>query len=464
MGVINTEFPLLNAAGLYVLYGDQSKHQDIRAAVIRSMRADGEYYKHFIEVHPGGGIRRNPKRKNAGAFATKDMSDAATAAEKDAVFEGHLGRMAKGGTYGDNMEVVAFSKAFNVDVIIYMRQHAYYIKDDEHGGGSKILHIAYHTYEHYSSVRNVRGPHTGVPNTEPIYESVEAAVEAKEQLAKGPFIDEWMIDLVVKSQAYLEDRAVIRKKLENANGNVDNVVSDLLDAQQASSSSGSTDGSSSIEREHDSDDEEVTGPKKKRDRRLSRASRAAVKDKEDPRKHDLAVRIKDRQLSPTKESASPPVISVNDVKLHDSDETEEEDWRNVPSYKDSESASVSTSTSEYSAGRKPTGVRLKLTQPKKAADQLQPPSQISHHTTTGAAHHGSTASDGTQEAKAAPRRRRLYRRDQLDMKKSLQKANAKERKKSNAARARGQNGVSLLPESLKENTPAVETRIKVLCI
>ena len=111
------------------------------------MRVNGEYYKHFLEVNPGGGTRRNPKRKNAGTFSTR--SEAASAADVDAVFEGHLSRMAKGGTYGDNMEVVAFSEAFNVNVTIYKREFAYCIKDDAKSR-SKTVYIAYHV-SHQSS-------------------------------------------------------------------------------------------------------------------------------------------------------------------------------------------------------------------------------------------------------------------------------------------------------------------------
>ena len=108
------------------------------------MRANGDYYKSFVEVHPGGGTRRNPKRKNAGAFASKFNNQAATPAELDAAFESHLSRMAKGGTYGDNMEVVAFAKAYNVDLIIYKREHALCVKVDETSAAPKMLHIAYH--------------------------------------------------------------------------------------------------------------------------------------------------------------------------------------------------------------------------------------------------------------------------------------------------------------------------------
>ncbi|KAL8726599.1 MAG: hypothetical protein Q9166_006634 [cf. Caloplaca sp. 2 TL-2023] len=483
MGVINSEFPLLKAAGLYVvetagngnclfhalsdqLYGAQSRHGEIREATIQYMRANGDYYKSFVEVHPGGGTRRNPKRKNAGAFATKLNTEAASAAELDAAFEGHLSRMAKGGTYGDNMEVVAFTRAFNVDLIIYKREHAYHVRVDETSDAPKLLHIAYHTYEHYSSVRNLRGPHTGVPNTDPLYESVEAAAEAKEQLAKGPYIASWMIDVVLSSQTYLDDRVIIQKKLENANGDIDAVVSNLIDAQQASSSPSSEYGSSSIEREQDSDDEEVKGPKKKQDRRLSRVSRAIIKEKEEQRKHDLIVRMKDRQLPSTKESVSPPVISVDDGKLHDSDETEEEDWRKDSSYKDSESASVSTSASDYSASSKPAtgGVRLKLSQPKKVDSNLQPAAKGTDPPTQVIQNRTPTPSGGPKATKMAPRRRRLIRRDELDMKKAVQKANAKNRKKATAALARAQDSVRPFNQGIKEHTPAVEARIKVLCI
>ncbi|KAL8680754.1 MAG: hypothetical protein Q9186_003042 [Xanthomendoza sp. 1 TL-2023] len=483
MGVINREFPLLNAAGLYVvdtagngnclfhalsdqLYGVQSKHGEIREGVIQYMRANGDYYKSFVEAHPGGGTRRNPKRKNAGTFATKFNTEAVSPADLDAAFEGHLNRMAKGGTYGDNMEVVAFSKAYNVDLIIYKREHAFSVKVDERAAAPKTLHIAYHTYEHYSSVRNVRGPHTGVPDTEPIYESVEAATEAKEQLAKGPYIAPWMIDTVIASQSYLSDPAIIQKKLESANGDIDTVVSNLIDAEQASSNASSEYGSSSIEREHDSDDEEVLGPKKKQDRRLSRVSRAAHKEKEEQRKHDLIVRMKDRQLHSTKESASPPVLSVNDVKVHDSDETEEEDWRKDSSYKDSESASVSTSASDYSTCSRPAtgGIRLKLSQPKRVDNKFHPPTESPAHSSLMAGKQTSVPFGGAEAMKTAPRRRRLVRRDELDVKKAVQKANAKDRKKANAALARARDNVRPFSQGIKEHTPAVEARIKVLCI
>ncbi|KAL9046295.1 MAG: hypothetical protein Q9214_000834 [Letrouitia sp. 1 TL-2023] len=484
MGITTSEFPLLNAAGLYVvhtagngnclfhalsdqIYGDQSKHEELRRAVIKYMTEHADYYKQFIDANPGGGIRRNPKRKNAGSFATQFTAEGPSASEVEATFQSHLKRMARGGTYGDNMEIVAFTRAFGVDVTIYQRDFAYLVSTKETEVEVKNLHIAYHTYEHYSSVRNVTGPHTGIPNTEPVYESVEAAKEAQEKLAKTPYVQDWMIDVVTASLPYIANRLEIQKKLEAAKGDLNSVLSSLLEDAQGSDSASSRRGSSSIEREPDSDDEEFAGPKKKQDRRLSRASRTNAKNKENRHQHDLAVRTKERALPSTQESSSPPAISVNDVKLEDPEETEEEDWQNESSQKDSESASVSTSASDYSTASRPSsgGVRLKLTQPKIDPNKLQPPTKPSKPSAPAKSRPVTYTGTARQPSSAVlPRRRRLYRRDELDMKKAAQKAAAKERKRTNATRAHMQDNVMPLSKSVKENTPAVEARIKVLCI
>ena len=121
------------------------------------MREQGPYYKQFIEVHPGGGTRRNPKRKNAGSFATPFNAVGPTAAEINRVFEDHLQTMARGGTYGDNMEISAFSTKFNVVVKIYMRDFAYLVSAVPEGTGVQTVHIAYHVSVFLSKSVVLRG-------------------------------------------------------------------------------------------------------------------------------------------------------------------------------------------------------------------------------------------------------------------------------------------------------------------
>ena len=129
------------------MFGDQSHHSQLRASTVDHMRDHSSYYKQFIDVHPGGGVRRNPKRKNAGAYSTSFTARQPTQEEIDKVFESHLSQMAKGGAYGDNMEISAFSTAFNVDIKIYQREFAYVVSAQGSEGDRPMMHIAYHVRE-----------------------------------------------------------------------------------------------------------------------------------------------------------------------------------------------------------------------------------------------------------------------------------------------------------------------------
>jgi OTU domain-containing protein 3 len=107
------------------------------------MRENPDEFKPFINVEAGGGQRRNPKRKNVGAYSAPFEYTAPTEEQINKAWEEHLERMSHGGTYGDNMEIRAFAKAFNVDVKIYNHGNSYYVKAEEHGT-RPVVHIAYH--------------------------------------------------------------------------------------------------------------------------------------------------------------------------------------------------------------------------------------------------------------------------------------------------------------------------------
>jgi len=82
-------------------------------------------------------------RKNVGAYSAPFEYTAPTEEQINKAWEEHLERMSHGGTYGDNMEIRAFAKAFNVDVKIYNHGNSYYVKAEEHGT-RPVVHIAYH--------------------------------------------------------------------------------------------------------------------------------------------------------------------------------------------------------------------------------------------------------------------------------------------------------------------------------
>ena len=297
-----------------------------------------------------------------------------------------------------------------------------------------------------------------------------------------------MVNTVLSSLPYLADRATIQKTLEECKGSINNAVSKLLDAEDQSSNSASQ-GSSSVERDPDSEDEDVISmARKKQDRRLSRATRAVLEKKEEQRRmHELTVRMKKRALPSTKETSSTPEPeSLDAVKARDTDETEEEDWQNGSAYKGSTATSASTSASDNntSAKPRPSGIRLKLSQPKqpdhivdlsghKPSDNdkivdLTSDSQALKSATDKSAVHDNGA-DGndykTINWQPAPKPKRLTARDKHDLKKAAQKSAAKERKKGVAYVVNKSKKDAPFPiQKGKENSSTIETHIKVLYI
>jgi hypothetical protein len=267
------------------IYGHQDEHANIRARVITHMREHANYYKQFIDVHPGGGIRRNPKRKNAGGYSNPSTNLAPpSTSEVDRVFESHLESMSRGGTWGDNMEITAFAAAFAYDVKIYQRDFAFIVspnilhesQPEEPRDTTSVrptAHIAYHSWEHYSSIRNLDGPHTGPPNVTARVLTPQEEQLQKEKLARTPQVLPWQIDVVEKSLPFLADKPTIKRALEASRGDINAAVSRLLDAEEehANSSIGSSSyqESSSVERDQDSEDDVHAGPKKRQDRRRS---------------------------------------------------------------------------------------------------------------------------------------------------------------------------------------------------
>ncbi|KXL49239.1 hypothetical protein M433DRAFT_151855 [Acidomyces richmondensis BFW] len=443
------EFPLLSALGLYAadirgdgnclfnalsdqLYGHQNEHAAIRSRVIEYMRAHAEYYKQFIDVYPGGGIRRNPKRKNAGAYSSPTNAPPPSEADIDRVFESHLQRMAKGGTYGDNMEITAFSSAYEVDVKIYQRDFAYMVT----GGGGEdsnrpVAHIAYHMWEHYSSIRNLDGPHSGRPAVCPKVLSPEEEAKQREKLAQVPHVQPWQVDVVSKSLPFLADKPAIKRALEAAKGDVNLAVSNLLDAEECGSTSQPE--SSSVERDPDSDDDAHAGPNKKQDRRMSRASRAQ-KQRSNESKHALShlapydgsqesIGSFESEASSAPEGSLPRTQSQSH-EIEDTEAQKKENEDDVP---------------PPSPERKP--VKLKLLPPR-------PPDQ---------------ALRGGKTILRQPGPARISARERKDVKKQAQKAARKERAQA-AAKGGGRRtespsaaGLALRQKGMTETPPVTET-------
>ncbi|KAF1944339.1 cysteine proteinase [Clathrospora elynae] len=193
------EFPILEANALYAgeirgdgnclfnalsdqLYGNQEMHEVLRATTIEHMRGSADFYRQYMAVNS---VRRNPKRKTTVAASTRIDTTTYTEEQLQQQFEEHVEKMGQPGEWADNMEVSAFASALNVHVRLWQADYTYlfsprtyYVPDDDDDDDAaaedsrQTLHIAYHTWEHYSSVRKIAGPHTGLPGVHVVPELI----------------------------------------------------------------------------------------------------------------------------------------------------------------------------------------------------------------------------------------------------------------------------------------------------
>lgn len=275
-------------------------------------------------------------------------------------------------------------------------------------------------WEHYSSIRNLDGPHTGLPCVQERALSVEEEQRQKDKLAQTPHVMPWMIDVVASSLPYLADRPTIKKTLEEFRGNVNAAVDKLLGAEESGSQSSAQE-SSSVEREPDSDEEYQRGPSKKQDRRISVRQRSR--------------RSESAQLSSKLATCNDSQDSFTSVKSEDTD---------ASSSKGIKSENTDDSPAENLPKPK---IRIKLKPP-------APPS----------------SPDTTTNGKTQQKQQGLQRqtaREKKDIKKQAQKAARKERQQAaiNAgdANATVKNGIALRTKGMT-NTPPIESGFRTLFI
>lgn len=268
-----------------------------------------------------------------------------------------------------------------------------------------------------------------------------------------------MVEHIMSAMPPYTDRAIVHRALEECKGNVDNAYWKLLDTESQSSCS-SRSGSLSVERDADSEDESLLGPKKKQDRGLSRVKRVGLNEKGSQSDQLLSVPRKIPHIPPKHASFSASKSHHTTSLTEDAYETEEEHWVDGSLYKDSESASVSTSASDHSvsSGQRSNGPRLKLSQPKKREDKPAAPESVPARDLPFRSHPSQQSVKGPHQ-RLQGHGKRLYSKNQINMmKKATQKTAAKERRREAAAESLSN------PRKGKENTPAIETHIKVLYI
>lgn len=289
------------------------------------------------------------------------------------------------------------------------------------------------TWEHYSSIRNLDGPHAGLPHVKEKALSPEEEEERKAKLARAPIAQPWAIDVVSKSLPFLTDKLLIKKTLEECRGSIDLAVSKLLDAEEGSMSSAQE--SSSIEREADSEDDGVYGPNKRQDRRMSKATATLMKNKQEHRREMLAkIEQKDGSQLSIADSVSsqwedvPESLPIRATQEEDDDS----DWREASQGLTDDERSSAPPPSQEDKEK----IKLKLNM-----------SGGSTKTLTGGRTHARQL--GPQA------RRRITARERKDQRKQAQKNARKQRAQQDAAAKAGTTNLPIRPANV--NTSFTES-------
>lgn len=216
------------------------------------MHEHSDYFKQFLSIPAAPKKKKKTKKSAAGGGGGGYQPPSESAI--DAEFAQHLKRMSQQGVYGDNIEICAFARRYNCDVKIYQREFAYVVVGGNGGGDGggdggqrKLVHIAYHTWEHYSSIRNLAGPYAGLPDVKPIVpnptaDSAAAAVEAQKGKEGRKYALPWMVDTVMLSLPFLATEEEVAKALEECKGDVNEAVGRMLDQQSAEEAGSETQG------------------------------------------------------------------------------------------------------------------------------------------------------------------------------------------------------------------------------
>ncbi|KAF9102252.1 hypothetical protein BGX29_004790 [Mortierella sp. GBA35] len=143
--------------------------------------------------------------------------------------EAHVAKMRRNGTYGGNIELVAFARMKKVDIKVYQPGYIYVIegvdvkKEGSSLGQRPVMHIAYHSWEHYSSIRNIDGPFEGPPEINPRPVKQEPLRKLTNQDPPRS------IERSIMNVSGVDDLELVRELLEKYKGDVDSVYNDLAD-------------------------------------------------------------------------------------------------------------------------------------------------------------------------------------------------------------------------------------------
>ncbi|KAL4821377.1 hypothetical protein BDW67DRAFT_48391 [Aspergillus spinulosporus] len=244
------ELPSLTQLGLYALptegdgnclyyalsdqlYGDFNHADHIRTRLADHIHANRDYFMSFIAA--AGGERRAPRRAAAEAARNSYCSSSSASPappsikDKERSFDSRVAESRKNGVWGGAEEIQAFCQSFKKDVNVYTMYGIQNFRDvhapaDEE---RETIHIAFHDFHHYSSVRHCKGPHTGLPRIPKTEQSAQTSAAPSDEGVVN-VASPWKISAIQAGLGDKYDRETIVEVLEQCRGNIDNAFLNLL--------------------------------------------------------------------------------------------------------------------------------------------------------------------------------------------------------------------------------------------
>ncbi|CAG8334245.1 unnamed protein product [Penicillium salamii] len=267
------EMPVLKERGLFALptdgdgnclyysfsdqlYANTHHANEIRQRLADHMAANRDYFMQFVS---DGGERRRPKRAAASTYATRSADVSAPSDhDKESRFQEMIATTRKNAEWGSSEHIQAFCQAYGLDVTVYTMDGVHPFQDvnappDE---SRNVIHIAFHEFKHYSSVRSIGGTHKGLlsdvqyANTAPAGSESEFKTASKlddtgESLCSGDKSDvahspsdanlavdvyaPWDIKSIQEGLGGRYDRETIIDMLQKCRGDIDRAFAALLD-------------------------------------------------------------------------------------------------------------------------------------------------------------------------------------------------------------------------------------------
>ncbi|TPX30404.1 hypothetical protein SmJEL517_g06032 [Synchytrium microbalum] len=187
------------------IYGSPVEHFNIRTRVVQHIRQNRVLYEPFLAIEEEGG------------------------------FDAHVSRMGRDGCYGGNHEIVACARDFNAFVMVHQADGPVWIiqpDDTRETQGERLrLHIAYHSWEHYSSVRNIDGPLDGIPNIvikvqETPNTSSSSSSTNKPDESNGPPTS---LEIMIMRSVGVDSLERVRAKLKACRGDPNRTINELFE-------------------------------------------------------------------------------------------------------------------------------------------------------------------------------------------------------------------------------------------